>query len=527
MDTSHLIWNWFLAYLIYHILSCAYNFYVAWDDVKKVKQSKQACLDRTYKFEPENPKVLKWNTISELLRGQFEGVFTCKDIVNTYSSRCYKLGRKYNYTSDELFDIALEEAEKKDKELKDWLDNHKDPYKHLGKLHGIPFSCKDHIWVEGSHCSIGYKTHSHQIVNKDAHIVKVFRKQGAIPLVKTHTPDKCLSEEIDSSVNPWNKDQENIGRSGSESALISSNCVPFGIWSDMLKGIEVPSPYYGICSFRPTPPRVYVTQTDSYYQDKILNMEVMKYTLDPVTKNSGDLTYLLKILYSEDSFKEYPRYPRVPFDKAMHKNDKKLKVGVMSDVAKYSAQSQAVERAIETAAQILEDNEHEISFVELIPITHEEPNDKRPQYDFDSVVRDKSKLYDLKSTLVLLILSRVPSVVIQVISFLLGIFGFNKLSKLVNKAVGADFQMMEHCMMRRYEEREKIIKEWQRLELDAVILPSLPIPTVVNSEGKNIDLTTKWCKFSSYCQFPSAEIPITCIKNSEVHKTDTKVSPLL
>ena len=80
--------------------------------------------------------MLKCKTIRDLLKGQFEQRFTCRDIINTYSKRSYTIGRGLELTADEMFNTALEEADERDKELQEWLKRKGDPYKELGKLHG-------------------------------------------------------------------------------------------------------------------------------------------------------------------------------------------------------------------------------------------------------------------------------------------------------------------------------------------------------------------------------------------------------
>eukprot|EP00352_Strombidinopsis_acuminata_P001513 CAMPEP_0176399362 /NCGR_PEP_ID=MMETSP0126-20121128/46703_1 /TAXON_ID=141414 ORGANISM="Strombidinopsis acuminatum, Strain SPMC142" /NCGR_SAMPLE_ID=MMETSP0126 /ASSEMBLY_ACC=CAM_ASM_000229 /LENGTH=55 /DNA_ID=CAMNT_0017774905 /DNA_START=121 /DNA_END=284 /DNA_ORIENTATION=+ len=45
-----------------------------------------------------------------------KGSFTSVDLVSFFGHRCQKIGREMNFTADENFEEALKEAELKDKE---------------------------------------------------------------------------------------------------------------------------------------------------------------------------------------------------------------------------------------------------------------------------------------------------------------------------------------------------------------------------------------------------------------------------
>lgn len=59
-----------------------------------------------------------------------------------------------------MYNEALEEAKKADKKLKECLKKGLDPYKTLGKLHGIPFSTKDHIQIKNTVSTNGFGTYT-------------------------------------------------------------------------------------------------------------------------------------------------------------------------------------------------------------------------------------------------------------------------------------------------------------------------------------------------------------------------------
>ena len=59
---------------------------------------------------------LLYATVKELRQGLLNGEFTSVDLVVFYGARCQKIGREMNYSTEELFESALEKAKKCDVE---------------------------------------------------------------------------------------------------------------------------------------------------------------------------------------------------------------------------------------------------------------------------------------------------------------------------------------------------------------------------------------------------------------------------
>ena len=68
---------------------------------------------------------------------------TSVDLVNYFSERCYTIGRKNNYLTEEFYNVALELAKVKDQQIDEAISN--ETTDQLGLLHGIPISIKDHV----------------------------------------------------------------------------------------------------------------------------------------------------------------------------------------------------------------------------------------------------------------------------------------------------------------------------------------------------------------------------------------------
>ena len=91
-----------------------------------------------------------------------------------------------NCLTEILFDEALRRAAE--------LDRHLDETGQVvGPLHGLPVSIKDHILVKGHDTAAGYTSWAYKTVAaKDAVVVDILRKAGAVIYVKTANPQTLL-----------------------------------------------------------------------------------------------------------------------------------------------------------------------------------------------------------------------------------------------------------------------------------------------------------------------------------------------
>jgi hypothetical protein len=89
-----------------------------------------------------------------------------------------------------LTEIFFEEGMQRAEELDKYFAEHGKPF---GPLHGVPVSIKDHIKVKGHDTSSGYIDWVwKKKADKDAVVVDILRKAGAIIYVKTANPQSLL-----------------------------------------------------------------------------------------------------------------------------------------------------------------------------------------------------------------------------------------------------------------------------------------------------------------------------------------------
>ena len=176
------------------------------------------------------------------------------DLVKAHLERIEHLSPQLNAVTELLATSALESAAEADRQL---AAGHR-----IGPLHGVPFSIKDSIDVQGSRSTAGtLGRREAEPAGRDATVVARLRAAGAIPIAKTNLPDLLFSFETDNLIfgrtnNPYDVTRTPGGSSGGESALISACGSPLGFGSDCLGSVRIPAAFCGITSIKPTSGRL-------------------------------------------------------------------------------------------------------------------------------------------------------------------------------------------------------------------------------------------------------------------------------
>jgi Asp-tRNA(Asn)/Glu-tRNA(Gln) amidotransferase A subunit family amidase len=131
----------------------------------------------------------------------------------------------------------------------------------MGLLDGVPVTIKDSFDVAGLPTLAGSRLRSGNRAAEDSTVVARLRREGAILLGKTNTPELLASYETDNFLtgrtnNPWDVERTPGGSSGGEAAAIAVFCSAGGVASDGGGSIRVPAHFCGIAGLKPTPGRV-------------------------------------------------------------------------------------------------------------------------------------------------------------------------------------------------------------------------------------------------------------------------------
>ena len=105
----------------------------------------------------ERMQEIAFATAIALLQGLKDGKYSSHEIVSVYVKRCVTFGRKYAWTADTLYHVALEDAKKCDVALQQArAEGTIEKLYEEKPLFGLPFSVKDHLHVKGSASTLGF-----------------------------------------------------------------------------------------------------------------------------------------------------------------------------------------------------------------------------------------------------------------------------------------------------------------------------------------------------------------------------------
>ncbi len=211
------------------------------------------------------------------------GSVSSLELVDAHLDRIEKRNPELNAFTMVLADQARESARRADQGLK------------AGRLHGVPVTVKDSFDLSGFPTRLGSFFVPETPASEDAAVVARLRREGAIVLGKTNTPEFLVSYESDNFVtgrtnNPWDLERTPGGSSGGEAAAIASGCSPGGVGSDGGGSIRVPAHFCGIAGLKPTPGRI--SSVGHWPMDPIKGIGVC----GPMARSVADVRLLFEVL---------------------------------------------------------------------------------------------------------------------------------------------------------------------------------------------------------------------------------------
>ncbi|NWI60532.1 FAAH1 hydrolase, partial [Calyptomena viridis] len=206
-----------------------------------------------------------------------------------------------------------------------------------GLLYGIPVSIKDHISHKGHLSTCGLVQCLDTRMKEDSVLVKVLKRQGAIPFAMTNVSQSLFSYDCSNPVfgqtlNPFNHQKSPGGSSGGEGALIAAGGSILGIGSDIGGSIRLPSSFCGLCGLKPTAERLRWGWT-SVWHICLPNVDICSHptpvpcAVGPMARDVDSLALCMKALLSEEMFQLDPTVPPIPFNGEVYCSSTPLRVG--------------------------------------------------------------------------------------------------------------------------------------------------------------------------------------------------------
>ncbi|NXA59051.1 FAAH1 hydrolase, partial [Mohoua ochrocephala] len=239
-----------------------------------------------------------------------------------------------------------------------------------GLLYGVPVSIKDHIGHKGHLATCGLVQCLDTVMEEDSVVVKVLKRQGAIPFAMTNVPQSLFSYECSNPIfgqtlNPLNPQKSPGGSSGGEGALIAGGGSILGIGSDMGGSIRLPSSFCGLCGLKPTAERLRWVLGLPFQPCSWSSLaEGAKYwaipcALGPMARDVDSLALCMKALLCQEMFRLDPSVPPIPFNEEVYSSSTPLRVGYY-DTDGYFPLPPCMRRAVKETRHALQAAGHQL-----------------------------------------------------------------------------------------------------------------------------------------------------------------------
>ncbi|MBS4199294.1 amidase [Bacillus sp. FJAT-49732] len=223
-------------------------------------------------------------SIRSLKEGYEKKLFSPVEITKMYLERIH-LFQDLNAYITITENLALQQAEIAEKK---YVANEA-----VGTLEGIPLSYKDNLNTKGIRTTSGSKIDENNIPKKDAGVVRILQREGAIHLGKVNMHEFAFGITSNNPFygpvkNPWNNEYSPGGSSGGSGAAVAASLSVASIGTDTAGSIRIPAASCGVIGLKPTHGLVDAS-----------GVKHISWTLDhigPLTKNIDDLAIMIEAM---------------------------------------------------------------------------------------------------------------------------------------------------------------------------------------------------------------------------------------
>ncbi|XP_062995453.1 vitamin D3 hydroxylase-associated protein-like [Elgaria multicarinata webbii] len=459
-------------------------------------------------FKQKNPKVQSELILSLSLAGLAEklreGSFSPESVLYAYIKKALEVTRDVNCVTDFIHGCEEQLREVKKQKCK-------------GLLYGVPVSIKDHIGCKDHFSTIGLVQFLSKAEEDDSVMVKVLKKQGAIPFVKTNNSQSTINIDCSNSIfgqtlNPLNHKKSPGGSSGGEGALIAGGGSILGFGTDVAGSIRVPSSFCGICGLKPTGSRLSVVGLAS----PIAGMKSVTGTIGPMARDVESLALCMKAVLCDELFCLDPSVPPMPFKEEIYTSSNPLRIGYYEDDG-YFEPTPSMRRAVRETKNLLQTAGHM-----LIPFVPPRFNyvvdelftrglfsdgaanllDKFKGDIVDPYLKSQINCYSL------------PTLLKRILAFILKPL-YPRIARDLNAlcGVGSAKNLWKHHVAVETYQRE-FLAEWRKLKLDVVLCPVLGPAFNEGYPGK-LFAATSYTNLYNVLNFPAGIVPVTTVTQAD------------
>jgi fatty acid amide hydrolase len=491
---------------------------------QKARRKREAKLalkleDLELVYVPENvkEKIISLNA-TQLAQAIKNKEFSCIQVMSTYIQRAFTIGRNLNLTAEEPFRQALQLAREADELLRTAPEK-------CGRLHGVPISIKDELYMEGCCSSGGVAWVCENPDPEDNYLVALLKKEGAIPFIRGNVPQLMMWIECENNIygramNPWNHTRTTGGSSGGEAGLVSTRSAPLAIGSDIGGSIRVPSAFCGVYGFKPTPSRVTTRNTVTFnpvVEDTLGYFIPVSY--GPITRGVDDMLVVLDTWWKSDLFRVDADVVPLEFNHQVYSNtlQSKLKIGYYVDDG-LCTPVPSMRRAVLETVNALRHQGHEC--VEF------SPEDVSEGYNLyirimeapgaKSVMdclqgEDPVWYYQIQS------LMYYHPWIGKILMKLLQFTGFKRLSKIIQHDTDIDSYALCGLLDKLGDYRRRFLQKMQSQGLDVIICPSYGTVAHMHRNSEYTFHTIGYALLYNLLRFPAGVVPVTQVLESECY----------
>lgn len=268
---------------------------------------------------------------------------SCLEVMQAYLQRI----ERYNPVYNAIVNLAeqdglLDQARRADVAL--------DKGEYWGWMHGMPHAVKDLSNVGGMITTSGSRIYANRVAAADSSLVANVRRQGAIFIGKTNTPEFGLGSQTYNAVfgatgSAWNPALTAGGSSGGAACGLGTHMLPVADGSDMMGSLRNPGAFNNVIGFRPSVGRLGGGDP--------INRGLS--TAGPMGRNTEDTIRLLLSITGPTSGQPNAIQDRLPEAQQFTPlNLQDIKIGWMGDFEKYLAMEAGVLDVCESSLNLLE-----------------------------------------------------------------------------------------------------------------------------------------------------------------------------
>jgi len=314
-----------------------------------------------------------------------------------------------------------------------------------GPLHGIPIAFKDLVYTTQAPTEAGSRVLEGWIPNYDGTVVRKLRDGGAVIIGKTHTHEFAYGVNIPPTRNPWRLDCYPGGSSAGSGAAVAARSAFGAIGTDGGGSIRCPASVNGIVGLKPTTGRV--------SRRGVVPMSSTFDNVGPMTRTVEDCALLLGVVAAYDPLDATSLRVEVPdFAAGIEAGVKGIRLGVEREFF-FHRVTDDVRRAAEGALDSLVSQGAEVVEVSIPELELAVPIAMPPILADTTAyhrrwIRERADRYEPRTRVMI------------------------ELGELIFATHYVTAQRARRVL------RDQVRTAFDRFRLDALLAPTLPMPTV-------------------------------------------------